>query len=445
MEGSAALADVEQHGMKIDVDYLDRAILWTGEKIRELENALREDEIFKTWRKIYGSDSDLGKRDQLSDIIFGQLGHKPVLFTKTGKPKTDEEAFEHLDIPFVKKWLDHEKLKRLRTTDLIGTRRQTDRFGFLHPFFHLHFATTYRSSSSDPNFQNKPNRDQRLAKLIRQAFVPRSDEYCLIEADYGALEFRGAACFWKDPAMVAYASDESLDIHRDIAMEVYILTKSEVSKAVRSEAKNKFVFPTLYGSWYKNTGKNLWQAITRSKLTRADGVCLFEHLRQKGISSETQFIEHVKKVEESFNQRFSHWSNAKDEWWDSYLKNGEFPLMTGFVCRGIYSYNNLMNTPIQGPSFHLMLWSLIEVNKWLKKYKFKSRVIGQIHDSLAIDAYVPELQDVLNALDRYMRIEVRKHWDWVVTPLLVEVDVAFTNWFEKKPWVNNNGVWSSKA
>lgn len=428
--------------MRIDVAYLDRAIEWSGKKIRELENDLREDEIFKTWRRHYGEKADLGKRQQLGEVLFNLLKYPCTQFTETGKPSTDEEAFEGIDLPFVKRWVDCEKLKRCRSTNLIGTRRETDPDGLLHPFFHLHLATTFRSSSSDPNFQNQPNRDRRLAKLIRQAFIPRGPDYCLIEADFGALEFRGAANFWKDPGMLAYASDPSLDIHRDMAAECYLLERDQVTKDARGFSKNKFVFPTLYGSWYKNTGDDLWTFIERAHLTKKDGTGLYEHLASKGIHTKEQFIEHVKKVEYDFNKKFPTWSEAKTKWWDDYLKKGEFPLMTGFVCRGIYSYNFLMNAPIQGPSFHLMLWSVTQLDRWLIKNKMKSMVIGQIHDSIALDCHKSELQDVLDATKRIMAYDVRRHWSWVQTPLEVEIDVSFTNWFEKRPIrENNEGMW----
>lgn len=812
MDGSAAFADVEEHGMKIDVKYLDRAIEWTGKRIKELEADLRRDPIYTTWRKHYGESADLSKRDQLGHVVFDLLDYpchsrgKPRRPGEVGKPKTDEEAFEHVDLPFVKNWTDHEKLKRCRTTDLIGTRRETDSDGFLHPFFHLHLATTYRScvakgtlievvrdvsknekgipieevkvgdfvycyddslkltlkkvlwagktgnrkvvrvhwrargktgyldvtpehkirlscgryeeaqnltgdlrpagvsrkkwkistlamgreedfiyetgnpiclhdhrfiyknlvgsleesfvvhhkdnnhlnnlpsnlekksrsshskdhalagdywtsedrrkghesrsknhseglwdlkgekngrfiklgksqilrilaessgrcskgipydftafkqkadaagidlkavkdrydkngkyislgrlkrafngklrsvvdafgcnyekaerlliqrgiqfeprgvprnefgckgkpnnhqitrieyleetvdvydlevedchnfianeicvhnSSSDPNFQNKPNRDKRLAKLVRTAFIPRGPDYCLIEADFGAQEFKGAACFWKDPGMVAYASDPKFDIHKDMAAEIYLLNREQVSGATRGFAKNKFVFPTLYGSWWKSTGNDLWTFIERAHLATKDGVDLYTHLKSKGIKDKEAFLQHTKKVEEDFNKKFPTWSEEKTKWWDTYLKNGEFPLMTGFVCRGVYSYNNLMNTPIQGPSFHCLLWSVIQVNRYFKEHKMRSRVIGQIHDSIAIDAHKDELQDVLDVTRRVMEFDVRRHWDWIIVPLLVEVDVSFTNWFEKASWVETpGGDWAPKS
>jgi hypothetical protein len=103
----------------------------------------------------------------------------------------------------------------------------------------------------------------------------------LVEVDYSALEFRIAASFWKDPAMVAYASDSSLDIHRDMAGECYML--DEVPKSSRFYAKNQFVFPILYGSYYISCAKNLWSVIETGNLETSDGIGLYDHLKSQGI------------------------------------------------------------------------------------------------------------------------------------------------------------------
>lgn len=434
MEGADAFADVEQNGMKIDVEYLDRILNDTEKKIRQLEVSLRSDEVFDTWQRHFGEKADLGSRTQLGTVIFDLLKVPCVRRTKTGRPATDAEAFEDVDYPFVKRYVDCEKLKKARGTFLMGIKNEVDSEGFLHPFLNLHLASTYRSSSDSPNLQNQPIRDPRQAKLIRRSFIPRSDDHVLLETDYSALEFRGAANFWHDPAMVSYASDPALDIHRDMAAECFNLTKDQVSKPARSTAKNAFVFPVLYGSTYRNCSKNLWSQIHRQELSTAAGVGLYEHLRSKGIHDQKAFELHIKGVEDRFNKRFPHWSSEKDVWWDLYLKRGWFPLSTGFVCHGVFSYNNLMNTPIQGPSFHCLLWSLIQINKWLKKYKMRSKIIVQIHDSILMDVHRKELDDVLIKVEEVMTRDVRKHWDWIVTPLAVETEWSETNWFEKKKY-----------
>lgn len=433
MEGTAAFADIEQNGMKIDVPYLDGALERSSILIKKMEDDLREDEVYKVWKKTFGEKADLGSRQQLGTVIFDKMGVPCVHRTKTGKPSTDEEAFEDVDFPFVKRYISLEKLKKARGTFLLGIRNEVDSDGYLHPFLNLHLATTFRSSSDSPNLQNQPVRDKRQAKMIRTAFIPRSPDHVLVERDYSSLEWRGAANFWKDPGMLSYSSDLKSDVHRDMGSEIYICSKDEVSKDARFYTKNGFVFPTLYGSYYVNCASNIWTQIRRAGITTKSGTPMFDHLAAKGITDPKQFENHMKKVEQGFNDRFPHWSIEKEKWWKLYLERGWFPLATGFVCQGVFSYNNLMNTPIQGPSFHLMLWSIIQINNWLKKNKMKSKIIIQIHDSILLDVYREEMQDVLEYTEQVMTQDVKKHWTWVVTPLAVETEWSETNWFEKKP------------
>ena len=443
MEGSAAFADIEESGMRIDVEYLDKAIAWANRKIREIEQELKEDEVFRVWRKVYGAKADLDSPQQLGRIIFGELDVPCYSRTeKTGRPKTDVAALENVDFPFVKRLVSLKKLKKALSTYLIGIRRETVD-GFLHPFFNLHLVETFRSSSDSPNFQNVPVRDKRQAKLIRQAFIPR-DGHVIVEVDYSALEFRIAAAFWEDLAMVKYASDPTLDIHRDMAAECYLLDTDEVSKDARFHTKNSFVFPQLYGSYWGNCANNLWQNIERSDIrTKNTDVRLYDHLKRQGINSlgstknpsSDSFMGHVKRVEERFNGRFSYWSEQKDVWWDQYLKRGWFPLKTGFVCPGVYSYNNLMNTPIQGPAFHIVLWSLIQIHRWLKQNKMRTVITGQIHDSLVLDTSLDELDVILCKVKEVMTVDVRRHWPWIIVPLDVEAEVGRRNWYEKEKYV----------
>jgi DNA polymerase-1 len=286
-------------------------------------------------------------------------------------------------------------------------------------------------------------RDPRQAELIRQAFIPRSDEYELIEFDYSALEFRGAANFWQDPAMVEYASDPKLDIHRDMAAECYGLSLDQVSKPCRSFAKNQFVFPVIYGSTHKACSRNLWIQIGRGDLKRVDGVPIYEHLRQLGITEMAAYapdgskLPHsyenmIQKVENRFHQRFPHWSSERDIWWEKYLERGWFKLSTGFVAQGVFSYNNLMNTPIQGPSFHILLWALTRINAYLKQHKMKSRVICQIHDSILGDVHQSERDDYIALCQRVMTLDVRKRFPWIVTTMGVEAEGSAVSWFHKK-------------
>ncbi len=435
MEGTQALTQVEHNGIKIDVPYLTKAIEDTQQLIKEKVNQIKTDEVYTMWRRRYGERTNLNSREQLGDIVFNELKVECKAVTKTGKPATGVEALEAVDFPFVKTWVEIQNLTKARSTFLVGLLREVDSSGLVHPVFSTHLASTHRSSSDTPNLQNQPTRDPILGKLIRTSYIPYTDDYVLVEIDYSALEFRGAANFWHDEQMVRYASDPKLDIHRDMGAECYKLDISDVSKTARTFAKNKFVFPTLYGSSYKNCAKNLWNEIKRSEIKSAAGIGLYEHLAAKGIRDFAQYQTHVKEVYDRFEQRFPTWTKKKDIWWKQYLERGWFEMSTGFVCAGVFSYNNLMNTPIQGPSFHLLLWSLTRLQEWLLKYKMMSKIIAEIHDSIFMCVHRKELDVVLPKAKEIMTLDVKKHWPWILTTLGVEVEVGERNWFEKKPVV----------
>lgn len=448
-EGTLALADVEANGIRIDVGRLDRTIYEVSLRIADLTEELKQDEIWKTWQKKFGRKASLGSRTQLGEIVYGELGYKCQAYTsggKTGKrrPKVDEKELAGIDLPFIRQWIGVKKLEDLRSTYLKGIRREVVD-GYLRPSFNLHLVRTYRSSCDHPNFQNIPIREKEIAKLIRPCFIPREGRV-FVEVDYSALEFRVAACFWRDDAMVEYASDPDKDIHRDMAAECYCINPAVdggVPSDVRFFAKNQFVFPTLYGSYYCNTARNLWNVIESGQLTTADGDSLYDHLAIYGIRElgscdgkcepeDGEFEFHIKGVEQRFHDRFPQWAKRKEQWQRRYNERGWFRTLTGFICSGIMSRNDLFNYPVQGPAFHLLLWSLIELNKWLKENGMKSMIVGQIHDSIVLDCTEDELDDVLAEAKRIMTKDVRKHWPWVVTPLSIEAEVSRTNWYEKK-------------
>jgi DNA polymerase-1 len=442
--GVIALAEVERVGMRIDVDLLDNNIEKISTKVERLSERLKKDKVWRVWQRCYGRDASLTSRQQLGDVIFGEMDYPSNKRTATGRVSADVDALEQVDIPFVRYYLKLQKLEKLLSTYLKGVRREVVD-GYLHPSFNLHFVRTFRSSSSDPNFQNIPVRDDEIAKLIRSCFIPR-DGHVLVELDFSALEFRIAACHWKDKAMLDYASNPSLDIHRDMAGDCYLLKLQEVSKKTRFYAKNQCVFPLLYGSYYVSCARNLWNMMVQENLTlEGSDKTIKDHLGDKGISKlgkcnpkwdpeDGTFEKHIMGVEQRFNERFPQWSRRKEKWWEMYQRRGWFEMMTGFRCSGTYSRNDLYNYPVQGPAFHLLLWCLIQVVGWLKKNRMKSKVIGTIHDSIEMDVAEEELETVTQKVNQVMTVDVRKAWPWVIVPLSIECEISRTNWYEKKEY-----------
>lgn len=441
-DGAVALAQVEAAGIRVDVDYLEETKQRIEKEIREIKLELQKDNIYRLQVRRFGEKTNLTSRIQLADVLTKDLGLElPKTEHETSdRLKTDQTALEALDLPYCRLFLEHEKLNKLLGTYILGLQREVCD-GFLHSFFNLHTVTSFRGSSDSINFQNIPVRNERVSKEIRSAFIPR-DGHVLVEIDYAALEFRVAACFWKDPAMIEYASDPTKDIHRDCAAEIYKIPKQLVSKQSRYCAKNMFVFPELYGDFYISCARACWEAIDHHKL-KAGEVDMLSHLRSKGITllgeldtkkppMPQSFEGHMKKVERTFYEWFPVLKERRDSFWNEYRKNGYFDLMTGFRINGIWRRNFVLNAIIQGPAFHLLLWSLIQLVKWTKKNRTKTRIVGQIHDCILADVHRSELEAYIEQAKKVMTQMVRSHYDWVVTPLEVEVEVAEDNWHNKK-------------
>ena len=448
-DGCIALSRVEAAGIRIDVEYLRRAIGQTRQRIAEIEETLKADEIYDLWRREYGQRTNLGSRTQLAHVLYNRLGYKVGAATASGRAQADQRALESINLDFVKLYLECEKLKKAEGTYLTHIEREVEG-EFLHPVFNLHTTLTYRSSSDSPNFQNIPVRDPVQGALIRRAFVPRPGRV-LVEIDYAAIEVRVAACYHKDTTMLRYIA-EGYDMHRDMAAECYMLDVARYTgeraakalKAARQQAKALFVFAQFYGDYYVSCAKSLWEAIERHKLRGFDGRPLYTHLREQGIAklgacdpskppAPGTFEHHIKQVEDRFwNVRFPQYAKWKRDWYGAYCRRGWFDTLTGFHIAGVMSRNDVINYPVQGSAFHCLLWSLIKLQQWLRKSKMKTIIVGQIHDSILADVVPWELDDFLAKARDTMTLDLRAAWPWIITPLEIEAEGSDVNWHEKK-------------
>lgn len=457
-DGILAFSEAEHNGIRIDTIYLDRAIDEVRIQIKVLIKELQQDDIYKTWRKHYGNKTNLDSRLQLADVMFRILKYPIHGVTATGRPTADEETFSNYDLPFIKTYFHMQKLSKTAGTFLSGIKNETID-GFLHPFFDLHKVITFRSSSSGPNFQNFPARNPEMASIIRKCFVPRKGRR-IVEMDFSGVEVRVSVAYHKDPVLMNYIKDSSTDMHRDTAMQLFMLKKEEVfKKTCRDSAKNMFVFPEFYGSVFFQCAPDIWQAMERRNFRVGEnGISIREHLAKKGITelgscdprrkpTKGTFVHHVKIVEDSFwNERFKVYTSWKKKLWETYTKRGYLKTLTGFVINGIHKKNEILNAGIQGSAFHCLLWTMIETLRQLRKRKMKSKIIGQIHDSLIADVVEEELQEYLSMVKEIMTIKLPAHWDWINVPIDAEAEVTPIDgtWHDKKVWEFNNDVWAKK-
>jgi DNA polymerase-1 len=464
-QGTIALAQVEQSGMRIDVPYLEKSIKETEAKIEELRKLLTSDKVFFRWKRRFGDRTKLGSREQLATVLFDVMGLPSPGFTEGSKDsvkkrlRSDEAVLAKVDLPFVREYVRYQKLLKVKGTYLEGILKEV--VGeYLHPVFNLHLAATYRSTADSPNSQNIPARNEELAKLVRTAFIPRKGRR-LGETDFKGIEVCVSACYNRDPNLIKYITDPSTDMHRDTAMQLFFLEKDQVDKkTTRDWAKNRFVFPQFYGSVYFQCAPHLWEAVSDGKVKLPGGeVSLLRHLKKHGIRElgecdpkgtprKGTFEAHVKSVEDDFwKRRFRVYAEWKDRWYAGYCRDGYFDTLTGFKIQwgkgGPLSRNDCINYGTQGSAFHCLLWSLIQVQKWLVKNKMRTKIIGQIHDSIIADVHPAEEQDYFSKVTEVISRDLLKHWDWIVVPMTVEVEASPTdgNWHQKAGWACKEGVW----
>ncbi|HDN17638.1 MAG TPA: hypothetical protein ENF41_01135 [Candidatus Bathyarchaeota archaeon] len=434
-DGILAFSRAEAVGIKIDVDRCRSEIDRLSELIVDLELRLKKTKLGRLWKHVYNTKTNYNSDYQLANLLYNKLKLEPIAYTVGGNPSVDKNSLSKLQnkVPGVSEVINLRKWKKARDTYLEGIlREQVD--GVLHPFFELHTARTYRSSSSHVNFQNQPKRDKEVMRVVRSVIIPRPG-HILVEVDYGSLEVRISTCYHKDPTMITYIEDPTTDLHRDMCQQIYILADDEWTKETRFYAKNGFVFPEFYGDYYRNCAYAMWEAISEFKLKTAKGVPLKKHLRNKGIRNYQQFEDHMQDVEEHFwGERFPVYAEWKEKWREEYQKKGYIDLLTGFRCSGVMGKNDVINYPVQGAAFHCLLWSFIQLDKELRNWN--TNLIGQIHDSIVFDCDPDEFDNLVRLVHDVMCCRIREHWDWIIVPLEIEVDATGVD----KPWSEKKGV-----
>ena len=468
LDGQIALSQVEAWGVRVDKTYLDTAIKDVSGRVRTMEEELKAhpDGVYKTWRRQYGDRTKLGSRDQLSNILFGKkdaagkvvggMGYTPRSYTaggigKASRASAAKATLEDVDLPFVRLWLKAEELKKALSTNLMGLLREcveTPDGWYCHPSYNLNTVSSFRSSCDKPNFQNQPVRMPEIAEIIRRCFIA-PDGWHFGEIDFAQIEVRIAACYTQDPNLIAYIKDKSKDMHRDEACGMFFLRPEQVTKDARHTAKNRWVFPQFYGSVYFQCAREIWEALGRQNIRVKDGPLLHEHLAAHGITElgdctptadngDHTFVAHLKKREAyMWDKRFPVYTRWKKDWFDQYVKDGGCSSKVGFAWNGPMSRNEVLNYCIQCDAFQCNLWSLIQLVKALRRYRMKTRIVGEIHDSQQFVSPPGELNDFLDLAHEVMVDGLMKHWDWIIIPLETESEVCPVgkSWFDKAQWV----------
>lgn len=444
-DGVLALARAERQGIRVDTEYCEKMKQSLTKKIDRLHKKIEQTKFFKRWNHIYKGKANVYSNPQLSNLLYKHMKIEPPKKTATGEGATDEEALKQIDIPELKMVLEIRKLSKVLYTYLESFVRETNTDGYMRPSYNLHLVRTYRSSSADPNFQNIPKRDKESMKICRRAILPRPG-HLLAEADFSSVEVMIGTCYHKDPVMMKYLNDKSSDMHGDMAKQIYFLDPTVFDKNIpaykrlRQGAKNGFVFPQFYGDYYGNNARSLcewadlpkgsWAA--RDGIELPDGIKIAAHLKQHGLNSFDQFLEHMKQVEDDFwNRRFKVYHQWRENWVAEYQRKGYLKMLTGFTCSGVMRKNEIFNYPVQGTAFHCLLKTFIKADAAMRKEKWDSKLIGQIHDSIVMDIHPDEINHIKGTLNRIVREELPAEWPWIIVPLEIELETYKVD----GPWI----------
>jgi len=437
LESLLTMADVECNGIPVDDKFYQEEEVRLTKRIDRLEWKLKSSEEANLFFRNTNNELDFGSNKDLGDLLFKWMKIKPLKQTDKGHNSVDAEALDRYSgkVPIVKDVVAMRKLKKIRDTYLAQYKRESVN-GKIYSFINLHIARSFRSSVSDPNMQNTPIREEEAKRSTRSGIIP-SKGYKLREVDYGSLEVRIAACYNQDPSLVAYILDPSTDMHRDQAELLFKLKKEEVTKDIRFYTKNMWVFPQFYGSYYVACARDLWRESEKSSLILPDGKPLSLHMADSGLYTYESFEAHLRRCEYDFWNRFKVFREWQEQMIRFYLQRGYIQMFHGFRRGGVLKRNEIINTCIQGSSFHCLLWSLKKLNDIAKKENWKTKIILQIHDSIIMEMHPSEEVYVDQITERVMTQDIRKEHSWITVPLVVEFEGTDVDqsWYHKKELV----------
>lgn len=450
--GILTLSDMEWRGLPVEDSHVVQEIRRLEQEVQEIVEDIWRSPEGKCWKKKFGEDANWNSSQQLVSV----LSENGVAFEKktpSGKYAADKGVLEQLNHPITNKILRARKLTKNGGTFLTNIRKEAVN-GYLHPIHNLHKVITFRSSCESPNTQNMPKRDEESMKIVRASFRAPEGK-CIAEIDYSGVEVRVGCCYHRDKNMERYILDSSTDMHRDEACSVFCFDPDFVNNevirgtddrakknfaAIRNTAKNGWVFAQFYGDWYRACAKNMWNQISHWGLKTPDGRGMFEHLKKQGIRSLGDFEGHLRECERKlWKERFSGYDRWKERTWKKYMKHGFLDTFTGMRLSALSSRNEILNAPIQGSAFHCLLWSAIELNKKLRREKWETKAVAQIHDSCIFITTPDEIDELYRVAYDIMCVKIVEKWPWLVIPLEIDMEVTAPggNWSEQKAYTPN--------
>lgn len=391
------LAAIETNGVLID----SNALKLSSEILTQNMNAIE-----KEVQDLAGFEFNVSSPKQVGEVLFERLKVvDKAKKTKTGQYSTNEEVLEGLrgKHPIVDKILDYRGLKKLLSTYIDALPQLIHhKTGRVHTSFNQTVTATGRLSSTNPNLQNIPIRDEQ-GREIRKAFVAAPD--CVfVSADYSQIELRIMAHLSQDPNMID-AFNSGHDIHTATAAKIYHIPIEEVTSDMRRKAKTAN-FGIIYGI-------SVFGLAERLAIPRGEAKELIDG-----------YFATYPKVKEYMDQSIL---TAREHGWVETMLGRKRYLADinshNAVVRG-FAERNAINAPIQGTAADIIKIAMVNIHRRMQAEGVQSTMVLQVHDELNFNVLKSELEQMKRLITEEMESAIQLR-----VPLKVDVGVG-ENWLE---------------
>jgi DNA polymerase-1 len=358
------LSRIERNGVLIDADMLHEQSTMLAHRLLEVEQQAHD---------MAGQTFNLASPKQIQEILFDKLGLPVLRKTPKGQPSTAEEVLQELSLDYElpQLILEHRGLAKLKST-------YTDKLplminphtGRVHTSYHQAVAATGRLSSSDPNLQNIPVRNEE-GRRIRQAFIPEKG-YRMVSADYSQVELRIMAHLSQDEGLLR-AFTEGADVHRATAAEVFGVDADAVTSEQRRHAK-AINFGLIYGM----SAFGLARQLKIDRASAQDYINLYFE-RYPGVK---EYMDRTR--EQAHDQGYVETVYGRR----LYLPE----INASNHQRRQYAERTAINAPMQGTAADIIKRAMIVIDKWIHTAQVPVRMIMQVHDELIFEIAETEVE-----------------------------------------------------
>ncbi len=394
---SRVLADMETVGFYID----RKGIAAYGEQLGAIAEALESQIYFHA-----GKAFNVNSPKQLGEVLFDTLKLPHAKKTKTGY-STNAEILEKLRPyhPIIQDILDYRQVAKLKSTYTDGLLKVADDNGRVHTTFKQTGTATGRLSSTEPNLQNIPVRTE-MGRELRRFFLPKNEDYVLIDADYSQIELRLLAHISKDANMIgAFLGGE--DIHASTAATVFGVDRADVTSEMRKKAK-AVNFGILYGIGAFSLSDDIG-------VSRAEAQAYIDQYLA-GFPGIDAYLKGI--IQTAYEQGYVTTLFGRRRY---------IPELAGKnKMQQKFGERVAMNSPIQGTAADVIKLAMVRVHGRLAESGIDARLLLQVHDELLVEAHRSCADEALKILKEEMENAVSYS-----VPLEVDIHTGST-WYDAK-------------